>query len=440
MRVVRKALKAVKDRRGVAAVIFALTAAAVVGAGGLATEASYWYYTKRRAQTAADGAAMGAGIQLLRYSHDSAIAEGFSDAARNGFPNGGDTIVSVNIPPTSGAYSGRGGTAEVIIRQRQPRLFSGLFLAENATVAARAVAATLAAGQACALALDRTRSGSLAFSGTSTTTAPGCLLATNSANDHAFDVAGGADVTAKALYSMGGIDFTGQAITVNTELNPISYGPRPIPDPYGYLPDPTNDIPLNCTTTGNQLITGGGTVNFAAGSRFCGGIRIGQSLAQTGVVDLAPGTYYVTDGNLAVNAGSTLTCSTCSGASGVTIIFTGDDPSAIGRPVLNGTATITLQSPATGTYAGVLFYQDRDAVFNPNQPAIINGTLNSRLEGAFYFPNGALRINGDATQTSDCMQLVARTIEINGNARLSLGLCEERGAITADVLVVRLVE
>ncbi|MCC7426687.1 MAG: Tad domain-containing protein [Alphaproteobacteria bacterium] len=437
MHFVGKALQALRDRRGSAAAIMALSAVAVLGAGGLATEATLWYTTKRRIQTAADAGAQSGALHLMRSTQSLSVTEAVQNVVRNGYSAGPGTTVSVFIPPNTGPYAGRGGSAEVVVRARQPRLFSGLFMANDPFIQARAVATTLAAGPACALALDPTMSQAITFEGSSVTDAANCLLATNSTHPGAFNVQGGATVNAYSLYSMGGITFTGGGTTVNTAVNPISYGARPIPDPYASVPDPTP--PGACTTSGNQQITGGGWVVFNSGSRFCGGLRVGRNASQTGNIDLRPGVYYVTDGDLEVNANSRIRCSTCVGDLGVTIIFTGV-PANIGGPKFNGNAEMQLQAPATGTYAGLLFYQDRRAIYDPNDPSRINGNFSSTLEGAIYFANGAITVNGSVTQNSDCFQMVSRSIELTGNANLRLGLCASRGVQALDVLVVRLVE
>src|ERR1700680_2024689 len=49
-----------KDRRGVSAILFALSAPALIGAMGLAAEVSYWYSDNRAMQHAADSAAIAA--------------------------------------------------------------------------------------------------------------------------------------------------------------------------------------------------------------------------------------------------------------------------------------------------------------------------------------------------------------------------------------------
>jgi hypothetical protein len=63
-----------------------------------------------------------------------------------------------------------------------------------------------------------------------------------------------------------------------------------------------------------------------------------------------PGTYYIDQGNLQVNGGATLKCTACSpGGEGVTFVLTSSGSASNIRTVqLNGSATVTLNAPATG--------------------------------------------------------------------------------------------
>ena len=130
------------DRGGAVAVLFALSATALIGFAGLGAEVALWYIAKGSAQGAADTAAYSA---LIAY-HAGDTA-GFADTARAvaaqyGFVDAEAGVsVAVNQPPRSGPHSGDPTAIEVIISAPQVPLFSKLFLAAP-SVAARAVAAS----------------------------------------------------------------------------------------------------------------------------------------------------------------------------------------------------------------------------------------------------------------------------------------------------------
>src|SRR4029077_5550501 len=58
----------------------------------------------------------------------------------NGYPNSGNSTVTINIPPKSGAFLNKDGYAEVLITYQQHRFFSAIWGKSNLQVNARAVA------------------------------------------------------------------------------------------------------------------------------------------------------------------------------------------------------------------------------------------------------------------------------------------------------------
>ena len=58
----------------------------------------------------------------------------------------------------------------------------------------------------------------------------------------------------------------------------------------------------------------------------------------------------------------------------------------------------------TGNFAGIAVYQDRRASANTVK---INGGSSNVIQGAVYFPNATLQINGSGEATSLCAMWVA---------------------------------
>jgi hypothetical protein len=87
-----------------------------------------------------------------------------------------------------------------------------------------------------------------------------------------------------------------------------------------------------------------------------------------------------------------------------------------------------MEAPSSGTYEGILFYQDRGA---PDDNHIIFGKNNTTLQvrGAFYFPKGTMVMKNEnsSVMTNPCTLIVAYGIEVEkpnftlDNACLSFG-------------------
>lgn len=77
---------------------------------GLAVDVGYMQVMRRRAQNAADAAAMGALRELELGNTSNLSLAGRNDAALNGFTNGvNNTTVTINNPPVNGALAGASG-------------------------------------------------------------------------------------------------------------------------------------------------------------------------------------------------------------------------------------------------------------------------------------------------------------------------------------------
>src|SRR5437660_16345 len=92
------------NERGFIALTYAVVAVVLLGFAGLAIDVGYMQWNKRRAQTAADAAAMGALRQLeLGKTADIITTGGRYGAQLNGFTNGvSSTTVNILNPPTHG--------------------------------------------------------------------------------------------------------------------------------------------------------------------------------------------------------------------------------------------------------------------------------------------------------------------------------------------------
>ena len=107
-------------------------------------------------------------------------------------------------------------------------------------------------------------------------------------------------------------------------------------------------------------------------------------------------------------------------APGVTFILTSataaSNPSSVATLDMNGGAKLNMTATTTGTYAGVLFYQDRRA--SAGTINNVNGNALSKFQGSFYFASQDLSFSGDSGMTTDCVQLVSRRVTFIGNTNI----------------------
>lgn len=369
--------------------IFALSLPVVIGGAGLGVDVAYWHLSQRRLQTIADLAA-NAGAIALRGGADS---NGVRQAAQqevieNGFELASGTIV-VNTPPQSGAFM-EARAVEVLLERSLERFFTGLFLDEPVVAGARAVARYEVEQQACVLALDSWAGGAVSFSGSADATFTNCTVMSNSLADDSVDISGNVDVTAHCLAAAGKTSISGSGSLSLTCSEPLEDMPQ-APDPYDDLPEPP--IPAGCSTVpgGNPNIP-----KVLNPGRYCGGMSL------SGTVTLNPGVYVVDGGSLQINGNATVS------GTGVTFFLTN------GATVsFNGNAEITLAAPTSGVYAGVLMYGDRD---QGDATHTFNGTANSLLTGALYFPTQTVRHLGNFSGVNGCLRIVSRRIQITGDA------------------------
>jgi len=83
---------------------------------------------------------------------------------------------------------------------------------------------------------------------------------------------------------------------------------------------------------------------------------------------------------------------------------------------MNGTASVKLSAPTSGTYSGVLFYGDRTGT---TAQSTFNGTADSLLTGAIYFPKQQVNYLGNFSGIGGCTQVVADTLQWSGNATVN---------------------
>jgi hypothetical protein len=131
---------------------------------------------------------------------------------------------------------------------------------------------------------------------------------------------------------------------------------------------------------------------------YLGGININSGVSVT----LAAGTYYL---NGSINDGGTIT-----GTSGVTIYFNS------GSLTMNSGSTAQLVAPTSGTYAGILIYQNS----SDSTSMILDGNSTSKWQGAIYAPDAQLTFNSTGNAAAYTIIDVGSVI-VNSGADLVMG-------------------
>ena len=404
-----------RNRTGNVLAVAAACLPLIIGAAGLAVDTAQWTYWRRQLQREADSAAL-AGAFARAQSMDG-VAAATSDLARTS----AITLSSTDIKsaPTTGAYSGNSQAVRVSIATSKRLPFSGSFMSSAPVISAQATAAVVSNGQYCALALGSSSAVGITMQGNASLNF-GCGLATNSRSTTAVTAGGSSSVTATPLAAVGGLSSSSN-YTGTTQLLPYSL---PQPDPFATLANPT--------PTGTAY----GAVTVAPNSTQALQPGVYSGLNIKGTANLSPGVYYIDGGSLSFGSQAVVA------GDGVTFVLTSSTaataPSSIATLSVNGGATVQLTAPTSGTYKGLLFYQDRRAQDSGSNT--LNGNASSKLQGAVYFPSQAVDFSGTSGMTTDCLQLVALRLTFIGNTSVSNTCPAASGASSFTGVQVRLVE
>jgi len=415
----------------------------MIGAG-LGVDFGYLRYQKRCQQAAADSAAI-AGAAEINYGDVTAAAQ--TDSATNGYTNGNNNVtVTVYNPPNDGPHAGVAGYVEVLVTKIQPTFFAKVAGFNNVTVTARAVAYA-GSGQGCIYALAPTGTGVL-MNGSADITS-GCGMYVNSSSSSALTVNGSNTLVDKFTDIVGADSVNGS----NTITPTPTTGIAPTGDPLAYLDNSEPSINTPCSggttypaingTGANVTITPGGncysvtingsnnTVTLSPGNygsvsvngsgntvTLGAGIYGNVQINGTGTLTFGPGQYSSITGNGTPNeifnpgqyviSSGNLTLNGTNGMSGAGVTFY-LGPNAGGITV-NGSDTTNLTAPTSGTFAGILFFQ------NPSDTsaATFNGSNGTTFNGAIYLPKAQVTMNGSNSTSAAYTILVANNLVLNG--------------------------
>ncbi|MFH5925641.1 pilus assembly protein TadG-related protein [Roseomonas xinghualingensis] len=448
-----------RDRRGATAILFALSGTALLGAIALAADGGLLYLTHRRAQSAADTAAIAAASAAETRTKAAALAAAGEVAQLNGFRPGNDTTFAVRSPPASGPHQGNDRAYEVEITRRQPLSLAGaLFRQPEADIRVRAVATLLGTMQVCMLALN----GSVSFSNYGQVEARGCGIGANGTGSNAVNIsANGGRFSAQGVMTAGSCTgCTGRNVTLTEGYQ--NNAPR-IANPYQGLdslqvPDPP------CSTSTNTSFNS--HVEMPAfeqtGTAFC---NKAYAIGQDSKVELDPGTYIFRNASLTISSLSQLRCTGCTfilvgTGTGTPASFSAQNLSSFicddctiallgsrpGQVSFTSLSSARITAPRVNRYDARLngMIITRANAVGSGSPALSMSNLSSiELAGGIYVPNGHAKIsNMSAPNPSSCLPFVVGSLEVGqlSNFPFDTSGCAGRNTAVPEIKVPRLVE
>lgn len=302
-----------------------------------------------------------------------------------------------SAPPTAPGIGTPAYWVTFRVIQRVPQLFSAVLGNASGLVAARSTAAVIGAG-ACIYALNPNDiSGALSVGGTSSLVSS-CGVYVNSTNGCGISTNGtGAILTAPEY------DVVGGACTQNPLTPDATTGVAPASDPLAALPVPAS-APYTCDHIGT--FTANSDTVLTPGV-YCGGIHVGNATFTFG-----SGTYILVGGGLSTQSANSHII-----GNGVTFYNTFGNTNSGSysySPIqIGATSTVSLVAPTSGTYAGILFFEDR------NSPAAnddYGGGSTAVYQGIIYARNASVTMYGNSSVSTAYTMLVADTIHLIGTS------------------------
>jgi hypothetical protein len=417
-------------------ILASLSLGVLMGGMALAIDVGSIHYRQRELQTAADSAAIAAGLQIgncgntvctnMKTAAAQALIE---DGATTSTitPTTGCTVSSstglamiINVGPcvlgTTDPNNGNNNIAEVVLTEPVSTMFAGMigmFYGRTASMTKMNLVARAEAGEAYiqsgSSVGDCIYTRSLEFnSSTGNFSLTNCGiydLGNLQTDDHdsvkaSFFLYGGSwnpnNCNGSCSWTLGDSETQPSHTTVQQA------------DPLAGLTQPTKPATQDagsCSLSnqdcwGNNLSTAqqNGTAPISLPPGYYGGININSNL----VVNFSPGLYYF-GGSVNVNSGSTLECTTCtgSGTSGVTLYFNS------GSLQMNSNSTvIQLMAPTTstnGSNANMLIWESP----TNGSGMTIDTSSSSYFTGTIYMPDGELTLNSGSGVTINAKGVAA---------------------------------
>ena len=421
-----------RRRDGTVAVVVAVSLIGVLSVVALSLDGGMMVDKRRSVQSAADAAALAAADDLyynwwkslvpgLDNLNGSAHAAAQNAAKKNGFENGvNGCVVTVNIPPLSGPFTGQTGHTEVIISFPQKRYFSRIFGSDDVTIGARAVSRGMRNSfKNAILVLDPHSPSAFNAGGNGSVNISGSPIQVNSDDPAAMIDNGGG--SSGSIVDLTGFNVTGNPGWSTTGggsfIGPINSNSPPIPDPYANVPPPDPNA-MTVQSTKKLQHSSANNITLKPGV-YIGGI----SVTGKGTVTLQPGVYYMEGGGFSTSAQSSLA------GSGVMIY---NAPQSTSDKINISGGSVNLTAPTTGPYQGILFWEDRNSTVEMD----VSGNGSSSMIGLFYAASANLKVTGNGGQDVLGSQYISYDLTIQGNGGFGVNWSPDTTPGTRDIWLV----
>ena len=406
-----------RDESGQTLILFVLALGVLLGMAAMTIDVGLAYVARRDMQNAADAAALAGADAILEGQSSVLAANAARDLAlQNGYDNAAaDVTVTINVPPTSGPHSGDSDFIEVFIAHPiDTILASAVGKTTPFDVSARAVAGIDRTPKPYSIiTLSQTACQSMQFNGQVHLTIIDAGTLTNSeCTVGAFSTNGTINVATAANHVVGGWHMTGNSGDVS--LPPSRAGHFDDPLIGVPVPTPTSAPVQTCPTFPGKP----GTVTLQPGVYDCTIDPQGQWGLQ-----FEPGDYYIT-GGIVINGGGNVSFGQglyFLQGEGLTItgngVVTGDGVTFYideGQVTMTGTSDTQLTAPTSGTYEGIVIFQNRTltSTVNMSGGAIADGW------GAVYAAGAQIHLVGNTGSTLH--QFISDSFLMDGNSNISI--------------------
>lgn len=413
-------------RRGTVAFATVIALVPLIGVVALGAEAGSWYATHKHAQNAADAAAYSGGLRLAcdlagggtcDTAHDY-VYRGKQFADQNKFCDPRDAAYACASSPPSGATQTvqidqpASNRVRARVSQQQPVYLAAVLGLSTANIGAQAIVEIKNPKEICALGLGPSAP-ALTIGGSSNISGNGCgLMSDTSVKYNSTPTFSGSGWAVNAVN--GCVASVGHcALSV-----PYNYNMLPATNPLKGLDAASFNTRTGNTKNSDTSITCPAQPPLPSGSKCyklqpndSGGAFTGNfSWSNKDYVTFAaPGTYFFYNASINMNG------ATVSGA-GVNIVLLGSSSLTIN----GGTVNLTALSNNTTfpSLSGILIDDQATAAVSIGG----NGTI--VLGGVMYFPKADVTWGGNTqSAATNCTQVIAKTVTINGNAYLSTDGC-----------------
>jgi Flp pilus assembly protein TadG len=405
-------------------ILLAILAIGIFGLAGLAIDAGFLYTERRRAQNAADTAALAAALARIRSEDQFAAA--FDRLSDNGFPitqgecspsgvdcasGAGDRwSVTVEYPPRSGDNAGSTDHTRVSITTQVAGIFSPFVFSGTLETTVEAVSyvkprMSISPGNAIHAASDHGCK-PLWFAGTSVATIQGGDVFSNSDASSAECAAGFSEGSAGVQVSpepyiirvVGSFKESGSGSVDPPPVegvDPVQLEPVAIPDcsglpDYGVVKIPPSSGSLEPGWYESIEIGGGSTVTLDPGM-YC--IYGSDGISTTGAADISGSgvLIYLQDGGL-----------NFAGGSAVDLVAEHNWD--------------VLVDPSANDWKGMLIYAD------PGNTSTISmeGNASSTYEGTIYAPSSLCTFEGTGSASVVDAQMICDKVRFDGDAEITI--------------------